>query len=186
VRCRETIHLQATRQNINYAIRRRAEVLNAIERGMFNYSTYFPKSRRAKLFGAENSENSPSDITIAALLNDYLQQVRRAFETSTAQAYESAYRAHLLPQFGQVKIRDLTPMMLRQWLASLRLTAKTVGNILIPLRAVIEQALNDDLIDKNPLAHIKLAKILDKKTSKSTHQIDPFNKKEIAAILTVG
>jgi len=54
---------------------------------------------------------------------------------------------------------------------------------LIPLRAVIEQALSDGLIDKNPLAHINLAKVLDKKTSKSSHQIDPFNKKEIAAIL---
>jgi len=189
VRCRETIRLTATRQNINYAIRRRAEVLNAIERGMFNYFNFFPESKRAKLFGAKDRDNrcnNQCDITIGTLLNDYLQQVKRAFEASTAQAYESAYRAHLLPQFGQVKIRELTPLMLRRWLAGLQITAKTVSNILIPLRAVIDQALSDDLIDKDPLAHIKLAKILNKKTSRSTHQIDPFNQKEIAAILNTA
>jgi len=189
VRCRETIQLAATRQNISYAIRRRGEVLNAIERGMFDYFSFFPGSKRAKLFSPEDRDsgsNTTCDITVGALLNDYLQQAKRAFEASTAQAYESAYRAHLLPQFGQVKIRNLTPMMLRQWLAGLQRTAKTVSNILIPLRAVIDQALSDGLIDKNPLAHIKLDKILNKKTSRSTHQIDPFNQQEIAAILNTA
>jgi len=178
VRCRETLKLTATRSNINYAIRRRGEVLNAIERGSFNYVEFFPDSKRAKLFGIK-----PCAITVGMLLEDYLQQAKKCFEYSTVRGYESICRSHLLPTFGALRIQDVTPMLLRKWLSDLRLTAKTVGNILIPLRAVIEQALSDELIDRNPLAYIRLGKVLNKKTSKSRHQIDPFNQQEIAAIL---
>jgi len=41
--------------------------------------------------------------------------------------------------------------MLRCWLGQFSLKAKTVNNILIPLRAIIDQALADGLIDQNPL-----------------------------------
>ena len=65
VRCRETIRLTATRQNINYTIRRRAEVLNAIERGTFNYGEFFPASKRVQLFGGVASDDDgKSDITV--------------------------------------------------------------------------------------------------------------------------
>jgi len=106
VRCRETLRLAATRQNISYAIRRRAEVVNAIERGTFNYVEFFPESRRAKMFGIKYSE-----VTVGNLLASYLQQARRCFEYSTVRGYESVCRTHILPQFGVVRIRDLTPMM---------------------------------------------------------------------------
>jgi len=80
-------------------------------------------------------------------------------------------------------LRELTPAMLRRWLSRFTLKAKTVNNILIPLRAIIDQALGDGLIDNDPLTHIKLSKLLDKKTSQSQHQVDPFSAKEIEVIL---
>jgi len=72
---------------------------------------------------------------------------------------------------------------LRRWLRTLTIKAKTVSNILNPLRAIIDQALSDEIIEKNPLTHIKLSKLLNKETSQSEHTIDPFTIKEIDAIL---
>ncbi|MEE9452632.1 MAG: DUF3596 domain-containing protein, partial [Gammaproteobacteria bacterium] len=182
VRCRETIRLKATKQNINYAVRRRAEVLGAIERNMFNYPEYFPDSKRARLFGYEESVAN-RQVTVGTLLTEYLEQIERPLELSTIRGYRKTCEAHLFPMFGNMPLHELTPAVLRRWIGGLTMKLKTVSNILVPLRAIIAQALADGIIDKDPLATIKLSKLLDKHTCKSEHTVDPFNAKEIAAIL---
>ena len=42
---------EPTPPNVRYAVRLRGEILNAIERGTFNYADYFPESPRARQFG---------------------------------------------------------------------------------------------------------------------------------------
>jgi len=101
-------------------------------------------------------------------------QIERPLELSTTRGYRKICSAYLLPVFGTMPLQELTPAMLRCWLGRFTLKAKTVSNILIPLRAIIDQALSDGLIDNNPLTHIRLLKLLDKKTSQSQHQVDPF------------
>ena len=90
---------------------------------------------------------------------------------------------YLMPAFKDIPIRELTPAMLREWVQDFKLTMKTIRNALIPLRAVIITALVDEIIDKNPLDHIFLSKLVDKETSESDYEVDPFDKKEISAIL---
>lgn len=80
-------------------------------------------------------------------------------------------------------LQDLKPAFIREWLRGLRVTSKTVSNLLIPLRAIIEQALNDEYIKSNPLDKIVISKLLSKPTSKSNFKVDPFDKNEIKAIL---
>lgn len=63
--CRERLNLEPTPQNVKYASRLRGEILNAIERGTFNYADHFPASPRARRFGAV-----ASDLTMAALFDD--------------------------------------------------------------------------------------------------------------------
>ncbi len=181
VRCRETLTLKATASNIKYAARLRGEIINAIERGTFNYPEYFPESKRAKLFGY-----ACSNITVGQLLEDYLKQIEKPLELSTTQGYRKICDSHLIPTFGKVPIRELNSIMIRNWIRTLNLKSKTVSNILTPLRSVIEQALMDEIINKNPLTKIKLSKLLDKNTSRSEDKIDPFNLKEIQAILNAA
>jgi integrase len=80
VECREAFRLPHTKQNIAYAVRRRGEVINAIERGTFIYREFFPESSRARLFSPPESPASadPSrDTTIGALLREYLEVAKR-------------------------------------------------------------------------------------------------------------
>ncbi|HAT9621503.1 TPA: DUF3596 domain-containing protein [Legionella pneumophila subsp. pneumophila] len=178
VQCRETLKLEITPSNIKYAERLRCEILNAIERGTFSYADYFPQSNLARRFG-----HVKTNITIGELLRDFLDQIQATREHSTYIGYKKVCEAHLIPYFGEVALQDLKPAFIREWIRGLQVTSKTVSNILIPLRAIIEQALNDEYIKSNPLDKIVISKLLSKQTSKSNFKVDPFDKKEVKAIL---
>jgi len=57
---------------------------------------------------------------------------------------------YLIPKFGDLLITDLTHKLLREWISNLNLTIKSARKILTPLRAVVEQAIHDELIEYNP------------------------------------
>ncbi len=48
IRCRETIKLKPTPQNLNYAAKRKAKIEVDIAHGTFDYAKEFPDSNRAK------------------------------------------------------------------------------------------------------------------------------------------
>lgn len=178
VQCRETLKLEVTPSNIKYAERLRCEILNTIERGTFSYADYFPQSNLARRFG-----HVKTNITIGELLRDFLDQIKATREHSTYIGYKKVCEAHLIPYFGEVALQDLKPAFIREWIRGLQVTSKTVSNLLIPLRAIIEQALNDEYIKSNPLDKIVISKLLCKQTSKSNFKVDPFDKNEVKAIL---
>lgn len=178
VECRETLGLPATKPNLHYAQRLRAEILNAIERGTFDYGHYFPDSKRARIFG--HVQTNP---LIGDLLAQFLAQSQRSLQPSTVIGYQKVSHAHLFPTFGKIPVKELTPAFIRQWISGLHLTTKAIRNILTPLRAVLNEAVNDDLILRNPLERVVLTKLLDKATCQSDYVPDPFNRQEIQAIL---
>ena len=178
VECRESINLAPTSANIRYAERLRSEIINAIERGVFRYTDYFPDSKRAAIFG-----HSVSTVTIGQLLDDFLAHSQRTLSPSTYLGYQKICVAHLYPQFKHVRIRDLTPELLRTWIGNLDLSAKRIRNILTPLRHVIDQAMVDGYIDRNPLSAVPINKLIARDRRASRFEVDPFDEDEINAIL---
>lgn len=179
--CRESLKLAHTKANINYAIRLRGEILNAIEKTTFKYADYFPDSKNAGKFGSR-----PVRVTIGDLLRDEVLRANKALKPSTAKAYEDACTAHLYKQWGKTPLLDLTPALLRTWLGTFTCKAKTLRNTLQPLSNVLNEAVNDDLIPFNPLERVKLDKILTREQRKSDFEPDPFTMDEITAILKVA
>lgn len=178
--CRETLKLAHTKANIRYAERLRGEILNAIERGIFSYAKYFPESKQLKKLGVARTSDQ---ITVGELIREQLIVSKRALSPNTAIAYQNSYDVHLKPKWDETLLRDLTPAALREWIGTLTCKARTIRQILIPLRGALEQAVNDDLIEGNPLDRVKLNKILDKESRKVEFIADPFSAEEIAAIL---
>ena len=179
VRCRETLKIEPTKANIKYAERLRGEILNAISVGSFNYQDYFPNSQRSKMFGY-----SVVKSTVGELLEEYMKIAEKTLEPSTFNGYRKACNAHLYPVFGDIPVKDLSSMMIRNYVTKLELTLKTIRNILTPLRNTLDQALNDGMITSNPLDRLVLSKLVDKKTRSSNWEVDPFNQDEIKAILS--
>lgn len=178
VSCRETIKLPATEPHLRYVKRLRGEILNAIALGTFDYGHYFPLSKRARLFGHINANPRIGD-----LLSEFLGHAERTLQRSTVIGYRKVCQAHLFKVFGKIPVRDLSPAFIRSWIAKLNLTTKAVRNILIPLRAVLNEAVNDDIILRNPLDRVILTKLLNKQTCRSSYVADPFSRQEIHQLL---
>lgn len=176
--CRESLKLAHTKQNINFAIRLRGEILNAIEKGTFKYTDYFPDSTNAAKFG-----HAPVRVTVGELLREQLAIAERSLSASTHRGYKQVYDSHLCAKWDKTLLSELTPAAIRAWIGTLDCKMKTVQNILTPLRNALEQAVNDDLIEFNPLERVKLKKLMPRESTKSSFKADPFDMAEITAIL---
>lgn len=76
----------------------------------------------------------------------------------TYQGYESALRAHLLPRFGKVFLKDITEDDSLMFLQGLKATheARGIQNIWQVLRAILIKATREKIIPSNPIQNIKL------------------------------
>jgi len=171
-RCREILNLSPTAINLAYASRRRISILSKIERGDFDYTTEFPKSRSAIAMASKNG----CHILIKDAMNDWLVSCQKRHAYSTVRDYNSAVRFHLEPRFGHYTLDELNRQEIESWINSLEISAKRINNILIPLRQIMERAFYDELIDNNPMTRIKNLKV-------QTREPEPFTLTEIDAIL---
>ena len=151
VRCRETLNLEPTKANLQFAERLHSTIMHEIAIGTFDYKRHFPNSKRAVLFSPGQSGNQ---LVKAALLS-YLAAKKRSIASSTYDSYESAVRHNLIPSFGHLRISDLTTQAVNQWIGGLIISNKRINNVLIPLRGMLGDAFSDGAIDRNPMDRIK-------------------------------
>lgn len=168
--CRETLKvngepMKPTQANIKHAHRMAAEVRAKIRMGTFVLAEYFPYSKDA----------GPA-LTVAAQLDHWLESQRIA--TSTRRAYESAIRFWVGQPIGAKILHRVVLSDIRGALASKpAASAKTISNYTSVLRAALELAKFDRLIEANPLNDLRLPK-------HQKPQPDPFSQEEMEAILT--
>lgn len=181
VECREPIRLAPTAPNIRYAANLRGEIINAIERGTFNYADYFPESDNAGRFGFART-----DKTVGEGLRAWFAARRLA--PSTRLTYSRVIDRYLLPWFDRVRVRDLTAPMIRNRVmgvkddAGVPVTLKTARNILTPLGAYLELEVGDGTIDVSPMARIKLEQYWPEERVTSDFEADPFAWPEMVEI----
>ena len=147
IRCREKIRLPPSKTNFNYLVNYRAEILNSIERGTFEYAEFFPDSPRAKTL----SKIPGRAISVGEALDAWLDRVESEVEKSTFRDYRRSVLFHLIPAFGDMTLAQITKTDARNWAAGLNCTKKRLSNLLTPLRQVLSDAFEDGLIDKDPL-----------------------------------
>ncbi len=77
---------------------------------------------------------------------------------STFESYEQVLRVHLLPKFGSTALKDVTRNAVKSYLSEIAASGKyaygTLKNILATLRAVLSQAVDDDVISSNPAVRL--------------------------------
>jgi len=184
IRCRERLkNTELTAANWKYAVRLRAEVLNAIDRGTFKYGDYFPGSKMGRVFG-----HSVSNATVGELLKRWIGLCEIAVETgnmspSTLSGYKRIVDGILEPEFGTLRAADLTQGHFKQFILKQGCTAKTIRNRLSPLRLALDDAVDDGDITANPLHQLNVRKQIKKVAKASTFEVDPFDLKERAALL---
>ena len=102
-------------------------------------------------------------VTLKDFMTQWLDNVVAAnVKPSSMQTYLSHFKNHIAPYLGEVKVQELTPIMLDKWLRKL-LQKGLAKNTLSVIYALIHTALNyavypAQLISSNPIAAIKVPK----------------------------
>lgn len=175
-RCRERIKLKPTAANLKRANRFREAILDAIERGTFEYAVTFPNSRRRLQF----IERQGEAITLTSYLDRWLEDKKPRVKASTWDGYMKIINQVLIPHLGRYYLADLTRQIIRAMLIDLKVSNKRLANIQSVLRTALQDAVMDDLIETNPLYGWKY---VDRDLPKVEDDIDPFTPEEQAAIL---
>lgn len=174
-RCRERIKAQPTDANIFLAHKFRNEVLAAIADNTFNYSETFPDSKRLSKYHFEK----PEIVTVGKWLDTWIDRKEKHLKSSTYNGYIKIISS-LKPALGDIPLASLKKKDVRTWCETLKCSNKTIGNLISPLRAALQDAVDDELIDINPLTDFRFR--LNEAPRES--DVDPFNKDEQAAILS--
>lgn len=178
VHCREPLsNLEVNPKNIKYAERLLGEIYNKIEKGIFSYVEYFPKSSKLKIFG-----NKHKGRNINEYLDEYLDICEtRGLSPSTIGGYKKCKSA--LSTLHDLSVVDLTPGILKTWIQKQTTSLKTIRNQLSFLRSALDEAVTDGLITSNPANMVTASRYQSKSSpSDSDYIVDPLTPEEVTAI----
>lgn len=176
IRCRERLALKPSPANLKKASQHRAAILNAIDAGAFDYQYTFPNSKNIDKF-------STNQYTVRTYLIEWLANKKPTLKTSTHRDYTKTLLNIIATQFGGMLLRSLSRNEIRSWVATLNCSNKRISNILSPLRAALQDAQHDDLIQTNPIFNWTYKR--NDPPSKVDH-VDPFNEEEQRQIISAA
>lgn len=169
------------KSSIQRAAALRDEIRRKVKDGTFDYADYFPNSPRVS--GARKNRTL-MEVLLRKQLDTYQRQVTNGqMSPSTYAGYAKAVNGARMRRWHGLQVRDVTPSLLREWVAEMDCTSKAIRNTLTPLRSVFEDALNDEVIDFNPFDRIALSKLIRQTAKASDYVVNPFTAAERAALL---
>lgn len=180
--CRELLlPCPINKSSIQRASSLREEIRRKIKEGAFDYAAYFPDSPRA---AAPKKDSMLMERLLQNQLDTYERQVaNNQLSPYTYGGYAKAINGARMKRWHGLQVRDVTPSMLREWVAEMDCTSKAIRNTLTPLRSVFEDALNDELIDFNPFDRVALSKLIRQTAKASDYVVSPFTAMERTALL---
>lgn len=177
-RCRERLRLTPTPANLKKASNHRAAIIDAIDKGQFDYRVTFPESKRAKEFYAV-----PGDAqTMDSYLDAWLDRKKTEVKASTYVGYKDTVISHLAANLGRIMLSELTRAQIVEICRKWSVADKTVRNRLSVLRSALDDAVQDGLITISPMYGWKYRSTNPQKKKKAEH-VEPFTASEQQAIL---
>ncbi|MDU2939101.1 MAG: DUF3596 domain-containing protein [Enterobacteriaceae bacterium] len=179
VLCREPLSkMETNARGVKYAERLLGEIQNQIVSGTFDYPKYFPNSKKLTLFGVVKKTKN-----IKSYLDEYLKICEnRNLSPSTIGGYKKCLSA--LSALHKLHVSELTPAVLKNWIASRKTKLKTIRNNLSFLRSAIDEAVTDGLLTINPVTLVSASRyhVIDSCPNCDDYEVDPFAPSETSAI----
>jgi integrase len=165
VRCKEYTGLADIAENRRRCIQKMLAVERELDRGAFDYRQHFPRGSRLHLFYPQDRAHERA----ATLFCDYINRWHKGrspflpngsvatdaeLHPSTWIHDESLIRRHFLPAFGPLRLDEIDVGRCREFrrdLVDRGLAGKTIGNILGLLHKALNDALDDGLLERNPV-----------------------------------
>lgn len=173
-RCREPLKLEPTTTNLKRAQQHRALILDAIAKGTFDYAATFPHSKRLQKLAAPER-----GTTIEARYKVWIARQKKQLKASTLVGYDKISK-QFLPALGGKTLTELTRVDVRTWLETLDVGNKRLANIQSVIRAMLTDAVEDGLLEINPLHDWTFR---NRDVIKAADDVQPFTLEEQLAIL---
>lgn len=179
-RCRETFKVPPTPANLKKVAQHRAAILDAIARDEFDYAVTFPASKARFKF-------ADRPIAAGTRLEDYLetwlQAKKKEVKASTWDGYRkivAMLQKATAPRLGAIFLPELKRAHVKEWCKAQEGSNKWLANVQSCLRSALADAVDDDLLETNPLYGWTYQNALALKTD---DDVDPFTTEEREAIL---
>jgi integrase len=95
-----------------------------------------------------------SNQTFSEAADAWFERKRPLIEASTYRGYEIELRTRLKPEFGRLRLRQITRGHVEAYLSRLdregRLSRKTINDSLIPMRQILGRAVREGVLASNP------------------------------------
>ncbi len=136
---------------------------------------------------ADADEDTP---TVKAVLDRWYALHELQFKESHRVTASRDIKKHLVPAFGELPIDQLKRSHVQEFIRAkveADLGPKTILKVLSTLRAACYWAMEEELIQRNPVAHVgKLIERVARGQSKEARQVDAFTDKEVATLLSLA
>lgn len=170
---RERLKLVPTTANLARAAAHRLLILKAIDEGTFDYSYTFPNSTYHKQIKQNDK------LTVQLYLDDWLNEKKPTLRSSTYNGYFKSIR-RIKKAIGKILLSELIRQDVSLFAKTLKCRNKTIHNILSPLRKALNDAVQNSLIEQNPIKNWSYKRV---ELPSTGTKPDPFNAKEQALIL---
>lgn len=177
-RCRERIKQEPTPANLKKMSQFRGSIIQAIESGEFDYGVTFPNSKNAAKFAPMPKAVG---LTVATYLDTWLDEKKRKVKASTWDDYRKIVNSPLVPSLGGKMLVDLKRVDVKDMVKGMACSNKRIANILSVLRTALDDAVQDDLLDKNPIHDWSY---VNSEAVKKESDVDPFTAEEQTLILS--
>ncbi len=122
----------------------------------------------------DNDRASQPTVNEYARVSFKLHEKER--KATTRYDYELSFRLHIEPTFGKRKLSSIKPSEIALWQNKLleKLKPRRVRNIRATFNTIFQDALRDEIIEKNPISLVKVPKI--EKTEAKAFTLDEVKK----------
>jgi integrase len=128
----------------------------------------------------------PAKMTLSDWMDLWYKEYTFDKKYSTLKGYKAQINKHIRPGIGKYNLSQLNPMILQRFFNHLSepnekgkvLSPKSIKNVYIILSGILEQAVENEMISKNPCKKVKLPKVYSK-------QITPLTDKQVKDFLEI-
>lgn len=98
------------------------------------------------------------DVTYKQMYDLWMESYKLKVKPSTLRKTEKIFQYHILPFFGSMKIRDITPLQCQQWTTEQEKSCVVSGNRYAYMSKIFDFAMRQEVIDRNPAALVERGK----------------------------
>jgi integrase len=141
------------------------------------------KTRESREIGPTASDR---EITVKAYSAIWFRRTEQDWKFSTRKAYAYALRTHILPAFGNVRVRDLSKPHVKFFLdekQEAKLSRATITHLRAVLSSMLSEAVDDGLVARNVAFSVRRKKRTTQGQSDPTGNIRPLSETEVEALL---